>query len=258
MIDEVAAPIVRRIFRMTLEGYGPYQIAAQLSDEHIPVPAYHQAQLGVGLWQNREIKNPYKWGSSTIAHILHKHEYLGHTVNFKTRKHFKDKKSHYVDKDQWLIFEDTHKPIIDQETFENVQRIRGQVRRYPDGWGEAHPLTGLMYCADCGGKMYVHRVNNGKRVPMYVCGNYAKQPVGTLCRSAHRIKAGHVMEIVAKTIKEVMQYASLDKGRFAEEIQSHIGEIVRQALYHALQPVRGRAGAVAGRGKQLQGRADTV
>ena len=183
---------------MTLEGYGPYQIATQLSAEHIPIPAYHQAQLGVGLWQSREIKNPYKWQSSTIAHILQKHEYLGHTVNFKTRKHFKDKKSHYVDKDQWLIFEDTHAPIIEQETFDNVQRIRGQVRRYPDGWGEAHPLTGLMYCADCGGKMYVHRVNNGKRVPTYVCGNYAKQPVGTLCKSAHRIKAD------------------------AEEIQSHI------------------------------------
>ena len=222
VIDEVAAPIVRRIFRMTLEGYGPYQIATQFTTEHIPIPACHQAQLGVGLWQNREIKYPYKWTSSTIAHILQKHEYLGHTVNFKTRKHFKDKKSHYVDKDQWLIFEDTHEPIIDKETFDNVQRIRGQVRRYPDGWGEAHLLTGLMYCAGCGGKMYVHRINNGKRVPMYVCGNYAKQPVGTLCKSAHRIKAEHVMEIVAKTIKEVIQYASLDKERFAKKIQSHI------------------------------------
>jgi len=100
IVDEVATPIVRRIFRMTLEGYGPFQIAAQLSNEHIPIPAYRQAQLGVGLWQNREIKYPYKWTSSTIAHILQKHEYLGHTVNFKTRKHFKDKKSHYVDKDQ--------------------------------------------------------------------------------------------------------------------------------------------------------------
>ncbi len=69
-------------------------------------------------------------------------------------------------KDQWLIFEDTYAPIIDQETFDHVQRIRGQVRRYPDGWGEAHPLTGLMYCADCGGKMYIQRINNGKRVPI--------------------------------------------------------------------------------------------
>jgi DNA invertase Pin-like site-specific DNA recombinase len=224
VVDEVAAPIVRRIYRMTMEGYGPYQIAEHLTAEHIPIPAYHQAQLGVGLWQNREIKYPYKWGSSTIAHILQKHEYLGHTVNFKTRKHFKDKKSHYVGKDQWLIFENTHEPIIDQETFDNVQRIRGQVRRYPDGWGEAHPLTGLMYCADCGGKMYVHRINNGKRVPMYTCGNYSKQPVGTLCRSAHRIKADNVMEVVSKTISEVVKYAKLDKARFAEEIQSHIDE----------------------------------
>ena len=219
VIDEVAAPIVRRIFRMTLEGYGPYQIATQLTEEYIPIPAYHQAQLGVGLWQSREIKNPYKWGSSTIAHILQKYEYLGHTVNFKTRKHFKDKKSHYVSKDQWLIFENTHEAIIDLETFENVQRIRGQVRRYPDGWGEAHPLTGILYCADCGGKLYVHRINNGKRIPMYVCGNYGKQPVGTLCKSAHRIKADHVMELVEKTIKEVIKYANFDKEQFAKEIQ---------------------------------------
>ena len=121
-----------------------------------------------------------------------------------------------------MIFEDTHKPIIDQETFDNVQRIRGQVRRYPDGWGEAHPLTGLMYCADCGAKMYVHRVNNGKQIPMYTCSNYSKIPVGTLCKSAHRIKADNVMQIVADTIKAVIEYASFDKERFAEEIQSHI------------------------------------
>lgn len=224
VIDEVAASNVRRIFRMTLEGYGPYQIATQLTAEHIPIPAYHQAQLGVGLWQNREIKNPYKWTSSTITHILQKHEYLGHTVNFKTRKHFKDKKSHYVGKDQWLIFENTHSPIIDQETFDNVQRIRGQVRRYPDGWGEAHPLTGLMYCADCGSKMYVHRINNGKRVPMYVCSNYAKQPAGTLCKSAHRIKADNVMQIVSTTIRAVIKYANLDEEHFAEEIREQIEE----------------------------------
>ena len=98
-------------------------------------------------------------------------------VNFKTRKHFKDKKSHYVGEDQWTVFEDTQEPIIDQYTFDNVQRIRSNVRRYPDGWGEAHPRTGLMYCADCGAKMYVHRVNNGKRVPQYTCSAYSKVPV---------------------------------------------------------------------------------
>lgn len=222
IVDEVAAAIVRRIFRMTMEGYGPYQIAQKLSEERIPIPAYHQAQLGVGLHQNREFKDPYHWGSSTVCHILAKREYLGHTVNFKTRKHFKDKKSHYVPQDQWLIFEDTHEAIIDQETFDNVQRIRGQVRRYPDGWGEAHPLTGLMYCADCGGKMYVHRVNNGKRIPQYTCASYSKTPVGTRCKSAHRIKADNVMEVVSEMIREVIRHASVDREAFAKEIQAEL------------------------------------
>lgn len=123
-----------------------------------------------------------------------KREYLGHTVNFKTRKHFKDKKSHYVPEDEWTIFENTHTPIIGQKTFDNVQRIRGNVKRYPDGWGEAAPLTGLMYCADCGGKMYVHRTYNGKRTPQYTCAQYSKVPVGTLCPTQHRISEKVVLD----------------------------------------------------------------
>ena len=106
--------------------------------------------------------------------ILKKREYLGHTINFKTRKHFKDKKSHYVDESEWTIFENTHEAIIDQETFDNVQRIRANVRRYPDGWGEAHPLTGLMYCADCGGKMYVHRTTTASATHSLLAASTAK------------------------------------------------------------------------------------
>lgn len=120
VIDPVAAPIVQRIYRMTMEGKGPYQIAAILSAEHIEIPAYYHQKLGIGLWQTREIRDPYKWGSSTIVHILTNPCYLGHTCNFKTRKHFKDKKSHYVDQDQWTIIENTQEPIIDQETYDNV------------------------------------------------------------------------------------------------------------------------------------------
>ena len=113
VIDPVAAPIVQRIYRMTMEGKGPYQIAAILSAEHIEIPAYYHQKLGIGLWQTREIRDPYKWGSSTIVHILTNPCYLGHTCNFKTRKHFKDKKSHYVDESEWTIFENTHESIID-------------------------------------------------------------------------------------------------------------------------------------------------
>ena len=115
--------------------------------------------------KNKTFKDVYGWGASSAVEILKNREYLGHTVNFKTRKHFKDKKSHYVPEDEWTIFENTHEPIIDQPAFDIVQKIRGNVRRYPNSWGKAAHLTGLLYCADCGGKMYVHRTNNSKRIP---------------------------------------------------------------------------------------------
>ena len=155
LVDEEAAAVVRHIFALAMEGYGPYQIATKLSEEKIEMPAVHLARYGEGVNKNKTFADIYRWSASTVVEILKKREYLGHTVNFKTRKHFKDKKSHYVDESEWTIFENTHEAIIDQETFDNVQRIRGNARRYPDGFGEAHPLTGLMYCADCGGKMYL-------------------------------------------------------------------------------------------------------
>lgn len=221
IVDEEAAVVVRRIFHMTMDGYGPYQIAKALKEDKVEIPAVHMAKKDAGLWKGRveEIKDPYGWGSSTVAGILKKREYLGHTVNFKTRKHFKDKKSHYVSEDNWTVFENTQEAIIDQETFDNVQRIRSNVRRYPDGWGEAHPLTGLMYCADCGSKMYVHRVNNGKRVPQYTCSAYSKVPVGTLCQTQHRINADVVMELIKELLKAVAEYSQLNHEEFLETVK---------------------------------------
>ena len=221
IVDEEAAVVVRRIFHMTMDGYGPYQIAKALKEDKVEIPAVHMAKKDAGLWKGRveEIKDPYGWGSSTVAGILKKREYLGHTVNFKTRKHFKDKKSHYVSEDNWTVFENTQEAIIDQETFDNVQRIRSNVRRYPDGWGEAHPLTGLMYCADCGSKMYVHRVNNGKRVPQYTCSAYSKVPVGTLCQTQHRINADVIMELIKELLKAVAEYSQLNREEFLETVK---------------------------------------
>ncbi len=219
VIDEEAATVVRRIFAMTMAGYGPYQIAQRLSVDKVEIPAVHMARYDTGLNKNKTFKDIYGWGSSTIVNILKKCEYLGHTVNFKTRKHFKDKKSHYVDESEWTVFENTHEAIIDQETFDNVQRIRGNVRRYPDGWGEAHPLTGLMYCADCGGKMYVHRTHNGKRIPQYTCSRYSKVPVGTLCLSAHRIKAEAVMTLIADMLRAIAKYSQNDRAEFVRTVQ---------------------------------------
>ena len=219
IVDEEAAAVVRRIFAMTLEGYGPYQISTRLSQEKIEIPSVHLARHGEGVNKNKTVKDPCGWGSSVVVHILKKREYLGHTINFKTRKHFKDKKSHYVDESEWTIFENTHEAIIDQETFDNVQRIRANVKRYPDGWGEAAPLTGLLRCADCGGKMYVQRVNNGKRVPYYTCAQYGKVPVGSLCSSAHRIRESVVLDLVSDMLRAIADYARENRAEFIRTVQ---------------------------------------
>ena len=219
LVDEEAAAVVRHIFALAMEGYGPYQIATKLSEEKIEMPAVHLARYGEGVNKNKTFADIYRWSASTVVEILKKQEYLGHTVNFKTRKHFKDKKSHYVDESEWTIFENTHEVIIDQETFDNVQRIRGNARRYPDGFGEAHPLTGLMYCADCGGKMYVHRTYNGKRVPQYTCGQYGKYPIGSLCPTQHRIKAEAVLTLIADMLRAIAEYSRNDRAEFIRTVQ---------------------------------------
>ena len=219
LVDEAAAAVVRHIFALAMEGYGPYQIATKLSEEKIEMPAVHLTRYGEGVNKNKTFADIYRWSASTVVEILKKREYLGHTVNFKTRKHFKDKKSHYVDESEWTIFENTHEAIIDQETFDNVQRIRGNARRYPDGFGEAHPLTGLMYCADCGGKMYVHRTYNGKRVPQYTCGQYGKYPIGSLCPTQHRIKAEAVLTLIADMLRAIAEYSKNDRAEFIRTVQ---------------------------------------
>ena len=219
LVDPEAADVVKRIFAMTIDGYGPYQIASKLKEEKILIPSAYLAQHGEGVNKNKTFKDVYGWGSSTICNILEKREYLGHTINFKTRKHFKDKKSHYVPEDEWTIFENTHEAIIDQQTFDLVQKIRGNVRRYPDGWGEAAPLTGLLYCADCGGKMYVHRTNNGKRISQYTCSQYSKVPVGKLCTTQHRINEDVVLSLVSEMLKAIAEYAKHDRAEFVRVVQ---------------------------------------
>ena len=219
LVDPEAAEVVKRIFAMTIDGFGPYQIAKKLSEEKILIPSAYLAQFGEGVNKNKTFKDVYGWGASSVVEILKKREYLGHTVNFKTRKHFKDKKSHYVPEDEWTIFENTHEAIISQETFDLAQKIRSKVRRYPDGWGEAAPLTGLLYCADCGGKMYVHRTNNGKRISQYTCSQYTKVPCGTLCKTQHRINEDVVLSLVSDMLRAIAEYAKHERAEFVRVVQ---------------------------------------
>ena len=219
IVDEPSAAIVRRIFSMTIEGMGPYQIANQLKSEKVLIPSAYLALHNEGVNKNKKFKDVYGWSSSAVVEILKKREYLGHTINFKTRKHFKDKKSHYVPENEWTIFENTHEAIIDQATFDLVQKIRGNVRRYPNGRGEVAPLTGLLFCADCGGKMYVHRTNNGKRISQYTCGQYSKVPVGTLCKTQHRINESVILELISDLLRAIAAFEKHDRNEFIRVVQ---------------------------------------
>jgi DNA invertase Pin-like site-specific DNA recombinase len=223
IVDTDVSDIVKRIFAMTIEGYGPYQIACTLQDEKVLMPGAYLATKGAGLHQHKVFNNPFKWGSSTICAILKKREYLGHTVNFKSKKDsWRDKKNHYVPEDEWVIFENTHEAIIDQQTYDTVQRLRANVKRRPDGWGYTHPLTGILRCADCGGKLNVQRINNGKAKPYYTCHNYRKVPVGVDCPTPHRVDADTVMELLRTTLSEIVKFAIADREAFAKLVREKL------------------------------------
>lgn len=162
IIDEEAAAVVRRIFNMTVDGKSPGQIARTFLKEKIERPAVYFARTRKGEEDIYDESEPYAWHTSTIMRILSKPEYIGHTVNFRTRKkHYKDKHPTAMPPEDWVIIENTHEPIIDKETWELVQKLRETPRRAPSATGDPNPLTGLVYCADCGAKMYNHRARAG-------------------------------------------------------------------------------------------------
>src|SRR5574344_2015231 len=154
VIDKEAADVVRQAFHLCMDGYGPTQIAKEFNKRHIMNPTAHAKANGITIPDNRGHDDDYIWRGSTIVHMLSRQEYLGHTVNFKTyRKSYKQKKQLKNDPSQWQIFENTHEAIIDRETFDIVQRIRDGRRRVTP-MGKMPTLSGMVYCADCGSKMY--------------------------------------------------------------------------------------------------------
>lgn len=165
LIDEEAAAVVRRIFRLTIEGKGPYNIAHILFEDKVETPAVYFGKQGKGIWKSKEeFSNPYNWSGYVVGQILSKPEYMGHTVNFRSHKQsYKDKNAVMNPKEEWLIFEDTHEAIVDKETWELAQKLRKTPKRI-DTLGEANPLTGLVFCADCGAKMMNHRSRGGTRI----------------------------------------------------------------------------------------------
>ena len=236
VIDEEAAEVVRRIYRMSLEGKGPYEIARILSEEQIERPSYYLAKRGLGTCRsNNNTATPYVWRGATVSDILSKPEYMGHTVNFRSYKEsYKDKRAKKTPKEDWVIVKNTHEASVSEEMWNKVQGLRKTARR-TDTVGEANPFTGLLYCADCGAKMYNHRGGagrarnwkgelNGKRRPdrdEYNCSTYnlSRQSYDKQC-SQHYIRTEVVRKLVLETIKAVSDYVITNEEKFINRIYS--------------------------------------
>lgn len=236
VIDEEAAEVVRRIYRMSLEGKGPYEIARILSEEQIERPSYYLAKRELGTCRsNNNTTTPYVWRGATVSDILSKPEYMGHTVNFRSYKEsYKDKRAKKTPKEDWVIFKNTQEAIVSEEMWNKVQGLRKTARR-TDTVGEANPFTGLLYCADCGAKMYNHRGGagrarnwkgelNGKRRPdrdEYNCSTYnlSRQSYDKQC-SQHYIRTEVVRKLVLETIKAVSDYVITNEEEFINRIYS--------------------------------------
>ena len=218
VIDEEAAEVVRQAFHLCMDGYGPTQIAKEFSKRHIMNPTAHAKAIGVAIPDNRGHDDDYIWRGSTIVHMLSRQEYLGHTVNFKTyRKSYKNKKQLYNDPSEWQIFENTHDAIVEQSVFEVVQKIRDGRRRVTP-MGEMPILSGMLFCADCGAKLYQVRHRGWEHDKEYfVCATYRKVKGGC---SSHQIRNVVVEELLLDGIRQITSFARKHESEFVQMVTS--------------------------------------
>ena len=213
IVDEDAAKIVRQIFAWCVDGLGPTQIAKRLKAAKVLTPTEHWLSIGRNCSKPPAV--PYNWCSATVADILSKQEYCGDTVNFRsTRKSFKNKKKIERPPEDWKIFKDTHPAIIDREVFDLVQELRKH-RRRPAKSGIVSPFSGLLYCADCGEKLYYSFSNNYKREQAYFfCSSYRKN--SDAC-SAHYIREKVVEQLVLESMQRIMLNVQVFEKEFARK-----------------------------------------
>lgn len=220
IIDEEAAKTVRQIFAMCVEGLGPTQIAKRLKSAKVLTPTEYWNSIGRNCSKPPAIQ--YGWCSDTVANILSKQEYCGDTVNFRsTTKSFKNKKKIKRPQEEWKIFPNTHPAIIDREVFELVQELRKH-RRRPTKSGIVSWFSELLYCADCGEKLYYSVTNNYKREQAYFfCSSYRKN--SDEC-SAHYIREKVIESLVLENMQRVLWYVQTYEKLIAQRQLEEYGE----------------------------------
>ena len=214
VIDDEAADVVRRIFKLCIDGYGPSKIARILTEDGILIPTAYAESKGYTTSGNT-FKKPTRWSEGTVERILEKQEYIGHTVNFRTHvKSYKNKKRIDNDRSEWAIFENTHEPIISQHDFDLVQELRSHKHR-PQKCDKVNPFSGMVYCADCGKKMYLCRSRCLSEDQEHLkCSTYANDKEEC---SAHFIRTAVLGQILLSEINRIIEKIGIDEEGFANE-----------------------------------------
>lgn len=220
VVDEEAAQVVRRIFHMTVDGYGTEQIATILSEEKVLTPIAYWREKGVNRPGKSKLRGPYMWNSSTITHILSLQEYCGDILNFKTySKSYKNKKRLANDRENWVIFQDVHDPIIERAVFEQVQQKRGKIRKRRTHEGERNMFSGLLVCADCGHNLHFHFNQGNPDIKYFNCSNY-KGNRGS-CTSTHYVRVDFLEQVVLGEIRRLTKFASQFEDEFVKAVIGH-------------------------------------
>ena len=220
IVDDEAAQVVRRIYSMTLEGYGTEQIATQLERDEILTPRAYWLKKGIKRPGKGKQQPATKWNSSTVTKILSLQEYCGDILNFKTySKSYKNKKRLENDRENWVIFKDVHEPIIERSVFEQVQQKRGKIRKRRTNKGEHNIFSGLLVCADCGSNLHFHFNQGNPEIKYFNCSNY-KGNRGS-CTSTHYIRVDFLEQVVLGEIRRLIKFASLYEDEFLKAVIGH-------------------------------------
>lgn len=220
IVDDEAAQVVRRIYSMTLEGYGTEQIATQLEKDEILTPRAYWLKKGIKRPGKGKQQPATKWNSSTVTKILSLQEYCGDILNFKTySKSYKNKKRLENDRENWVIFKDVHEPIIERSVFEQVQQKRGKIRKRRTNEGEHNMFSGLLVCADCGSNLHFHFNQGNPEIKYFNCSNY-KGNRGN-CTSTHYVRVDFLEQVVLGEIRRLTKFASLYEDEFMKAVIGH-------------------------------------
>ena len=220
IVDEEAAQVVRRIYRMTLEGVGTEQIAAKLEEDGVLTPRAYWHSKGINRPGKVKDLPPTHWNSSSVIKMLSVQEYCGDILNFKTySKSYKNKKRLENDRENWAIFKDVHEPIIERAVFEQVQQRRGKMRKRQAKDGERSMFSGLLVCADCGSNLHFHFNQGNPEIKYFNCSNY-KGNRGT-CGSTHYVRVDFLEQVVLGEIRRLTKYAGLYEDDFLKEVIGH-------------------------------------